>query len=139
VSVLNHGTLGNWDDLITSRVRLEQGSGTGLGLYQPYSTIHHTPTIHVRHYTYTSHSCASAAYFYTFRQYYPSGDCFCVLGTRAVYKIGFQKKKKKSRRPHLGIFYSSTEYATMSVLKAAQNANTAFSEIPIMSAHSTHT
>ena len=33
----------------------------------------------------------------------------------------------------------SPEYATMSVLKAAQNANTAFSEIPVMSAFSVHT
>jgi hypothetical protein len=60
------------------------------------------------------------------------GHCrgFIFPGSRA--QVPGSLWRSPSELGHLAI-------GTMSVLKAAQNANTAFSEIPIMSARSIHT
>ena len=62
-----------------------------------------------------------------------SSDGFVFPGSRAqvlARLLSAVALKRNQPSPSIG---------TMSVLKAAQNANTAFSEIPIMSARSIHT
>ena len=66
-----------------------QGSGTGLSLYRPYSTILHTHTFQTKPLP-VSHSRASVAYFYTFTQ----------LDSTTFVHAHYIKKATAPERPH---------------------------------------